>query len=144
MPSHHRKPAIATWSSPPPSFRKNTWCCPGLHGSEPHGIFTETPPESCFSLDRLAARLQDVSTNTIMLAWASGAWGIWIANGGQAFLQRDHRRRSHRAQRGTCPPHFWFVVGTGGTDNRYETYMKLIRRWQTVCSFDLKVRKTSV
>jgi len=31
-----------------------------------------------------------------------------------------HRRRHHGAQRGTCP-HFWFVVGTVGTDNRYET-----------------------
>jgi len=31
-----------------------------------------------------------------------------------------HRRRHHGAQRGACP-HFRFVVGTGGTDNRYET-----------------------
>ena len=28
--------------------------------------------------------------------------------------------------RGARAPHFWFVVGTGGTDNRYETFDTLV------------------
>ena len=32
MPYHRRKPAVATWSSPPPSLTKKTCCCPELRG----------------------------------------------------------------------------------------------------------------
>jgi len=38
MPSHCRKPAVATWSSPPSSLRRKTCCCPGLRGVTPHWI----------------------------------------------------------------------------------------------------------
>jgi len=99
MPSHRLKPAVVTWSSPPPSLRKKTSCCPGLHGSKPHGRFyRDTTSESCLSLGSLSPRLQDVSflkhfpgyfpRASVASEGKSGPWAIWIATGDQDAIGR--------------------------------------------------------
>jgi len=101
MPSHRLKPAVATWSSPPPSVRKKTCCCPGLRGSKPHGRFyRDTTSEGCLSLGSLAPRLQDVSflkhfpgyfpRASVASEGTSGPWAIWIETGDQALYQLSY------------------------------------------------------
>ena len=102
MPSHRLKPAVATWSSPPPSLRKKTCCCPGLRGSNKDvGVFTETPPLRAVYL--WAVLLHDCRMRVFLKHFpgyfprasvasegTSGPWASWIATGDQALYQLSY------------------------------------------------------